>query len=103
MKAGQGIWNEEECRLLTQALQMNGLILLLDGVDEAAGLSDAIERWVIEDLVPSGVRLVVTSRPEGVKAKNYTRDFVIMSLKPLRDDQATEAIRKQLKGNEVRG
>ena len=32
------------------------LIVLLDGVDEAAGLRDEIETFVHKELVPSGVR-----------------------------------------------
>ena len=54
-----------ERELLLQALEMRSLIVLLDGVDEAAGHRAAVEDFVLGELVPSGNRLVVTSRPEG--------------------------------------
>ena len=53
-------------KMLVQAYEMRALIVLIDGVDEAAGLRDQIEDFIHGDLVPSGNRILVTSRPEGV-------------------------------------
>ena len=50
-------------------------------------------------LVPMGVPLVVTSRPEGIRKRLYSRDFVIMNLKPLGEDQQQKIIEKQLQQN----
>ena len=40
----------------------------------AAGLRDIVEAFVHYELVPSGNRLVVTSRPEGVDLGDYNPD-----------------------------
>ncbi|MGB1959477.1 MAG: AMP-binding enzyme, partial [Luminiphilus sp.] len=48
-----------------------------DGVDEAAGLRDQIEDFVHKEIVPSGNRVLVTSRPEGVQLSSYSKTFVV--------------------------
>jgi hypothetical protein len=48
-------------------------VVLLDGVDEAAGLRDQIEEFVHKEVVPSGNRVLVTSRPEGVRLETYSK------------------------------
>ena len=52
-------------------------------IDEAAGLKESIEEYVLRVLVPMGVRLVVTSRPEGVRLELYEKGWVVMNLMPL--------------------
>ena len=42
--------------MLMQAYEMRALIVLIDGVDEAAGLRDEIEDFIHRELVPSGHR-----------------------------------------------
>ena len=54
--------------LLLQAYELRALVCCIDGVDEAAGLKSRVEDLVLLRLAPSGVRLVVSSRPEGVRA-----------------------------------
>ena len=66
---------------------------------EAANLKLAVEDYVTKTLVPMGVPLVVTSRPEGIRKRLYSRDFVIMNLKPLGEDQQQKIIEKQLQQN----
>ena len=56
----------EERMMLLQAHEMCALVVLVDGVDEAAGMKEAIEEFVHKEASVSGSRLVVTSRPEGV-------------------------------------
>ncbi|CAK0789892.1 unnamed protein product, partial [Prorocentrum cordatum] len=87
--------------MLTQAFDMRALVVMLDGVDEAANLKQAVEEFVTKTLVPMGMPLVLTSRPEGVRKRLYARDFVIMHLQPLSGDEQHQIARKQLQGNEL--
>ena len=61
---------EAWCTMLMQAYDMRALVVLLDGVDEAAGLRDHVEHFVHKEVVPSGNRVLVTSRPEGVRLES---------------------------------
>jgi hypothetical protein len=79
-------------KMLIQAFEMRALIVLIDGVDEAAGLRDQIEDFIHGDLVPSGNRILVTSRPEGVTLVRYTGRFVIMNLNELTNEQQRKVI-----------
>ena len=51
-------------------------VVVLDGIDEAARLRSAVTRFVLEVLVPLGLRVVCTSRPEGVDFDDFKR-FVL--------------------------
>merc|ERR1712185_683125 len=66
---------KDACTVLLQAYDMRACCILVDGVDEAAGLRDIVEAFVHYELVPSGNRLVVTSRPEGVDLEDYKARF----------------------------
>jgi hypothetical protein len=130
---------ESWCTMLMQAYEMRALVVLLDGVDEAAGLRDQIEvrhvdrtphhRWsfcagapsliallslahhpwspicgvcqgfVHRELVPSGNRVLVTSRPEGVQLSTYSKTFIVMNLCALTNDQQRRVINIQMHGN----
>ena len=59
----------------------------------------AVEEFVTKTLVLMGVPLLVTSRPEGIRKRLYSRDFVIMNLQPLSGDQQQKIIEKQLQEN----
>eukprot|EP00966_Prymnesium_polylepis_P271540 6273580-Prymnesium_polylepis.1 len=85
--------------MLTMALEMRALVVVLDGIDEAAGRRDIISSFVRDALVPYGLRVVCTSRPEGVDIEEFKEHFVIVDLKPLSDDQQKQAIEMQLKLN----
>eukprot|EP00976_Prorocentrum_cordatum_P083243 1185152-Prorocentrum_minimum.AAC.3 len=54
----------EERDMLLQAYDMRSLIVLLDGIDEAAGFRQHIEEYVVHELAPMGMRVVATARPE---------------------------------------
>lgn len=54
--------------VLQQARDMRACVVLFDGIDEASDLREQVETFVVKVLAPSGIRLVVTSRPEGVRA-----------------------------------
>ena len=66
---------------------MRALIVLIDGVDEAAGMKEAIEEFVHKEVSVSGNRLVVTSRPEGVRLELYEDRFIVINLMKLTDEQ----------------
>ena len=85
--------------MLEQLLEMRALILLIDGVDEAADLAHIVEDYVTSDLVPMGHPVVVTSRPEGVRLRLYASDFVIINLEALTKEQQQAAIDMQLQGS----
>eukprot|EP00959_Pyramimonas_sp_CCMP1952_P242144 5061629-Pyramimonas_sp.AAC.1 len=55
----------QERDMLLQAYDMRALVVLLDGIDEAAGFKHRIEEFLVNELVPMGMRTVATSRPEG--------------------------------------
>ena len=87
-------------RTLLQLHELRALIVLVDGIDEAADLKEVVEDWVTQELVPLGHPVVVTSRPEGVRLRLYARDFVVMNLQPLTREQQAGAIGMQLEGSE---
>ena len=91
--------DEQVKLMLLQAYRMRCLVILIDGVDEAAGLRNLVEAFVHYELVPSGNRLVVTSRPEGVDLEDYKHRFIVMDLLKLTDQQQRAVIQMQLKGN----
>ena len=99
-EAREGALDAPTLRMLLQLFEMRALILLVDGVDEAADLKEAVEDYVTQELVPAGHPVVVTSRPEGVRLRLYARDFVIMNLQPLTQEQQGAAIQMQLQGSE---
>ena len=82
-------------RLLKQAVALRSLVIVIDGVDEASGLEQLIEDFVLQTLVPGGFRLVVTSRPTGIRRAKYEGTFTIFDLKPLTDDQMRQVIKMQ--------
>ena len=90
----------ERTAMLQQAIRLKAGILLIDGVDEAAGLRQMIEDLVHLHLVPQGHKVVVTSRPEGVRLPLYRKHFVVLNLKPLTDEQQSAMIKGQLQGND---
>ena len=97
--ANQFAEKKEEKAMLLQAYEMSALVILVDGVDEAAGLRELVEAFVHYELVTSNNRLVVTSRPEGVDLEDYKNRFVVMNLKELSQEQQRNVIQMQLAGN----
>ena len=89
----------ETLAMLLHLLLRRQLLIVIDGVDEAADLSRSIEEFVLKQLVAEGHRVVVTSRYEGVRVDLY-EDFCIMDLKPLSDEQQRSVIHTQLGDNE---
>eukprot|EP00966_Prymnesium_polylepis_P270616 6251836-Prymnesium_polylepis.1 len=81
--------------MLTMALEMRCLVIVIDGIDEAAGWRGAISKLIREVLVPAGHRLVCTSRPEGVNKALFC-SFVVFDLKPLSEQQQQQAVESQL-------
>mmetsp|Transcript_13926 Transcript_13926/g.35924 ORF Transcript_13926/g.35924 Transcript_13926/m.35924 type:complete len:1262 (+) Transcript_13926:78-3863(+) len=84
--------------LLLQAYASRALVVAIDGVDEAAGLKSRIEDLITDKLSPMGIRVVASSRPEGVRLERYQK-FVTMDLAPLSDEQQNQAVAFQLKNS----
>ena len=89
----------EDRKMLLIAHELCACVVLVDGVDEAAGMRDIVEAFVHYELVPSGNRLMVTSRPEGVDIEDYKGRFVVVNLKELSQEQQRCVIQMQLQGN----
>ena len=70
------------------------LLVLLDGVDEAAGLRRDVTNFAVS-LARAGARVLVTSRPEGVDIFDF-RDFAILALNPLDDAMQLSLLQHQL-------
>ncbi len=86
--------------VLLDAFRRRQLLVVLDGVDEAADLSQMIEVFIFDQLIEQGHRVLVTSRYEGVQLDERYRDFVVMDLSPLSEDQQRDITRNQLGKNE---
>ena len=85
---------------LEMALELRAAVVLIDGVDEASGRKEQVEEYVLRTLVPMGVRVVMTSRPNGVRLEAlpeyYQRQFVVFDLEPLDDAQRLRLAKAQL-------
>ena len=88
--------------VLMQAYDLRSMIMILDGVDEAAGMRQYIEDFVLRVLVPSGNRILITSRREGIADLTPYIDlqFTVLDLKELSNEQQRSVIRAQMDGNE---
>ena len=91
--------DQERIQAILQAFRMRTLIVIIDGVDEAAGLSTVIEDYAIQELCQSGCRLIMTSRPEGVREELYADRFVVMTLKELNQEQINHVLNQQTSAN----
>ena len=90
---------KDALQMLTLSYEMSAVCILVDGVDEAAGMRDIVESFVHYELVPSGNRIIITSRPEGVDLNDYKTRFVITNLKELSQEQQRMVVKMQMKGN----
>ena len=96
------VFPEWHVAMLLQAYTMQALIMILDGVDEAAGMRKYIEDFVLRVLVPSGNRILITSRREGIAdlTPYIELHFTVLDLKELSNEQQRSVIRAQMDGNE---
>ena len=96
------VYPEWHVATLLQAYELRALIMILDGVDEAAGMRQYIEDFVLRVLVPSGNRILITSRREGIAdlTPYLGLYFTVLDLKELSNEQQRSVIRAQMDGNE---
>ena len=88
-------------KVLLQAYDLRLLLILIDGVDEAAALRKPLEQFLSLALVQWGGRMVVTSRPEGLTLSKYQQQrFIVLTLEPLTAEQQSQMINTQLGGSE---
>ena len=92
-------WHVEMCM---QSYELRAMVMIIDGVDEAAGMRKYIEDFVLRVLVPSGNRILITSRREGISDLSPYLDmhFTVLDLKELSNEQQRSVIRAQMDGNE---
>ena len=65
--------------MLRQAMMARRALILIDGLDEAGQVRDAVERHVAEVLAPQGHVLLATSRPAGVDERvERDRKYITM-------------------------
>jgi len=69
-----GVGNEYHAWPLMQAVQMRSLVVVLDGIDEAAGLASDMTRLAVSTLAPLGIRIFATSSPDGYDRHEYTNE-----------------------------
>lgn len=83
--------------LLLDAYHSRRLVLILDGLDEAPNLKDTIQEYLCGPLVLSGTKVIVTSRPEGIRTRRFRlHGYVQFSLELYSDDQQRAILRRQL-------
>ena len=92
-------FSKVEATMLLMAFEERACVIMMDGVDEAAGERDLIEEFVHFELVPSGNRVVITSRPTGVNRELYDRYWVVSELLPLTTDLQRKVIKMQMRGS----
>ena len=84
--------------MLQTAIRLKSTILIVDGVDEAGGLSRQMEQFVLRDLILNGHTVVATSRPEGLRImlnREYSLGISVLDLLPLTDKQQRKLIGQQ--------
>ena len=60
-------------RLMMQAVHERRCLFLVDGVDEAGGAKEEIERAIADELLDQGHKTIVTSRHSGFKMESFER------------------------------
>eukprot|EP00854_Cymbomonas_tetramitiformis_P006625 gene6625-7932_t len=91
---GGGSW---QYRFLCQVLRMRQALILIDGLDEAGGMGGKIEEWICEHLALEGHRVVLTSRPGGVRLERVSPVMdVALKLEPLTVEQQNEMVKKRI-------
>ena len=91
----------ERLMLLAQALEMRTCVVLLDGVDEAAGRRDALG-GLMKRLLESGIPVVASCRPDALSVEDsmqrvLTREFAMLDVLPLSEVQSRDVFLKQLR------
>ena len=84
--------------MLLTAVNLRSIILIIDGIDEAGELSNAMERFVMKDLILNGYTVIATARPEGLQIKTlpfYEVGISTLDLLPLTTQQQRQLIGNQ--------
>jgi hypothetical protein len=83
--------------MLSQAMEMRTMLVILDGIDEAAGRRDAVTAFVRDVLIGGGFRVVCTSRPGAHLTSDFIDRCVLLNLEPMDEEQQKAAAERQLK------
>ena len=89
-------------RLMMQAVHERRCLFLVDGVDEAGGAKEEIERAIADELLDEGHKTIVTSRHSGFKMESFER-CQLVELLPMSHGQQEAMVRARLgsEGEEV--
>ena len=82
-------------RLLMQAVLERRCLFLVDGVDEAGGAKEEIERAIADELLDQGHKTIVTSRHSGFKMESFER-CQLVELLPMSHGQQEAMVRARL-------
>jgi hypothetical protein len=87
-------------RLLIQAVQERRALFLIDGVDEAGGAKEEIERAIASELLDQGHKTIVTSRHSGFSMQSFER-CKLVELLPMSRSQQEAMVRSRLEGEGI--
>ena len=73
LESQHGPRGSKQYRLLMQAVLERRCLFLVDGVDEAGGAKEEIERAIADELLDQGHKTIVTSRHSGFKMESFER------------------------------
>ena len=90
-----GVHDANRRKMLTQAYEMRALVVIIDGLDEAATYSKLLLALIFDVLQPAGYRVVVASRP-GQSYDELFRSFVTFKLTPLTTEQQRATYTRQV-------
>lgn len=82
--------------MLTTALELRSMVILIDGIDEAGSRRDQLTNLIVKVLVPMGLRVFCTSRPEGVQMDLFYNKFVVFNLRPLSKELQAKVLEQHL-------
>ena len=102
LESQHGPRGSKQHRLLMQAVLERRCLFLVDGVDEAGGAKEEIERAIADELLDQGHKTIVTSRHSGFKMESFER-CQLVELLPMSHGQQEAMVRARLgsEGEEV--
>jgi tetratricopeptide (TPR) repeat protein len=90
----------KDYRLLMQAVHERRVLFLIDGVDEAGGAKEGIERAIATELLDQGHKTIITSRHSGFQMESFER-CKLVELLPMSRSQQEAMVRSRLQDEKV--
>ena len=99
-EGGNPIFDADRVAMLWDAFRSRRMLLILDGIDEAADLRVELQHFIQQSLLPHQHRFITTSRPEGLtESLTSAHGLVVLDLKRLTEEQQRIVVEKQLEGD----